>query len=247
MPTDTWTVPVGVTHVFVECWGAGNTATSFGATSVCRGNGGGGGAYSRKRVDVTGVPDVDLAWGDGLADAQGPTTFGAGETYEVKAAGHSGHLGALAADGIGDTKYSGGDGALAPECGPGGAPGGGGGGGAGRNGDGSAAAALPDPTGGVGGDNSPSPEVGNGGAGSVSIGVPGDPGLSTGGGGGGKCTHGAGDSDNGPGSEGGILIYNDTDNHGFDPANRAPIAEFGLFPTPPAPTVSAFRRQLSVM
>src|SRR5215472_18184259 len=49
----TFTVPAGVTAVFVEVWGAGGAGGATGGGSKNRG-GGGGGAYANGTVAVTG-------------------------------------------------------------------------------------------------------------------------------------------------------------------------------------------------
>ncbi|MBK9764024.1 MAG: hypothetical protein IPO87_11865 [Flavobacteriales bacterium] len=48
--SSTFTVPVGVTELAVECWGGGGRGAS--RTSNGRGGGGGGGAYARSTIPV---------------------------------------------------------------------------------------------------------------------------------------------------------------------------------------------------
>jgi hypothetical protein len=49
----TWTCPVNVTQITVECWGAGGGAGNSANTSSNGGSGGGGGAFASKTINVT--------------------------------------------------------------------------------------------------------------------------------------------------------------------------------------------------
>lgn len=109
----TWTCPVGVTAVDVECWGAGGGG---GANTGGEG-GGGGGAYSKTAsVAVTAGVGYSIVVGAG-----GPPNTTGGDTYFNSAAtvmakggvrgnGRVGGAGGAAASGVGTTKYSGGNG-----------------------------------------------------------------------------------------------------------------------------------------
>lgn len=102
----TWSVPSGVSEAFVECWGAGGG----GSTNV---GGGGGGAYSAKLVSgLSGNKSVVVGTSSANANG-GDSSF---DTNVVLAkggrSGANGGTGGQAGDGIGDTKYSGGNGAL---------------------------------------------------------------------------------------------------------------------------------------
>lgn len=133
----TWTVPAGVTQATVEAWGAGGgSTTNVGA--------GGGGAYSRKLVTgLTPGANIPIVVGTSAANTDGgDSTF---NTSVVVAkggkSGANGSAGGLAADGIGDTKFSGGNGSN-------GSGARGGGGGAGDSADGTNGSAS---AGGIGG------------------------------------------------------------------------------------------------
>lgn len=137
--TDTWTAPVGVTSVDVECWGGG--AAGAGATgSYNTGGGGGGGAYSKTTgISVTPSTGYDVIVGSGGSGGTGNGAAG-GDSYfddgsEILAKGGNGGSttgiggsGGAAASGVGITKYDGGDGANGDDYGTSNRSGGGGGG-----------------------------------------------------------------------------------------------------------------------
>lgn len=239
MSSDTWPRPGGVTFVIVETWGSGATGASA-LPGAWRGQGGGGGGYSRKRVPVVSA-SYGVVWGDGTTYAsEPPTTFDSGGAAQVKANAGIGSTGGPVEAGM-DLSYSGGDGFPSDNA-PG--HGTGGGGGAGRAGAGSNGT---DPAPGGGGSNAPSTETGNGGAGGIPANGPGSPGLISGGGGGGMGAAGpfVPPDLSGLGAEGGIIIYDDTDGHGFDPY-RAHIGTFGSPPAAPPP-VAVPRRSAFIM
>jgi hypothetical protein len=123
--TGTWTCPAGVTSAVIECWGAGGGAQYYG---------GGGGGYSKKTVTVipTTVYDVVVGVGGG-PDADGGDSYFNDISTVLAKGGKKGSTktGGQSSEGVGDIKYSGGDGgdSLNPF-------GGGGGGGAGTTEDG---------------------------------------------------------------------------------------------------------------
>lgn len=110
----TWTCPVGVTSVQIECWGGGST----GGTGLYHyylnynrsGAGGGGGAYSKKN-SFTVTPSSNYTVSVGTAGVQ--TYFNNVSTVLAKAgttATGGPSPGGAAASGVGDIKYSGGNG-----------------------------------------------------------------------------------------------------------------------------------------
>jgi len=114
----TFTVPVGVTALKVECWGAGGKGSSI-ADAIDVGAGGGGGAYSSSLICVIPGTVYNIAVGAGGTGATpngGDTYFG--NTSLVMAKGGAGlannvtigGAGGKAAQSIGQTKYDGGDG-----------------------------------------------------------------------------------------------------------------------------------------
>ncbi|MES2836842.1 MAG: GEVED domain-containing protein [Bacteroidota bacterium] len=150
----TWTCPVGVTSITVECWGAGGGGGGAKKRADKFGTGGGGGAYARSTVVV--VPGNNYAVVVGTGGAQGTGTANAGNggsstfnATSVVAAGGGGGLsatdnstnpstagaGGTVAASTGTVEFAGGNGAV-------GAIGaaGGGGGGAGTTAVGAAAA-----------------------------------------------------------------------------------------------------------
>lgn len=125
----TFTVPEGVTEITVETWGAGGAGGKF--NRVSSGNssgGGGGGAYSKSTVSVTSgqiyyysvgaggtSSDTNLIHGE---DSWFSTTNSSGGAIVLAKGGNtgaanssSGATGGQASSGIGDVKYSGGNGA----------------------------------------------------------------------------------------------------------------------------------------
>lgn len=137
--SDTWTCPAGITSVQVECYAGGCGGYWNGGT------GGGGGAYSID-TDITVVPATGYTVTVGAAGVQngaspptagGDSWFGTTGTIFAEGGGQTTlAVGGAAANGVGETKYSGGtsDGSNR-----------GGGGGAGSTGDGG------DPSGNTGG------------------------------------------------------------------------------------------------
>jgi hypothetical protein len=118
----TWTAPAGVTSVDVEAWGGGGGGGNS-STRV----GGGGGAYSKK-LSITVVPGnsytVTVGAGGGVSVAGGDSWFSTSATVLAKGGAAHGNGGA-ATSGIGDTKFSGGNGCNGGGFGAGGAGGGG--------------------------------------------------------------------------------------------------------------------------
>ena len=174
----TWTCPAGVSSVQVECWGGG-AGGHKGKTNE-GGAGGGGGAYS--------IANITIHQGDNYTATVGPTaqkdTDGTASSFYnnacLAAGGRAGTYwpaptggqGGQASDGVGTTKYSGGEGASYTSS----WVGGGGGEGAGISADGHDADGADPGTGGDGGD---------GGSGSVGSPTIGENGHTYGGGGGG--------------------------------------------------------------
>jgi hypothetical protein len=172
MPTNAYTTPGadshtwkdGVTKADVECYGGGANGTA--AASSDGEAGGGGGAFAFKaNVARTGATDSLYVAG------AGEDSWFVSDTT-VLAKGTTTQTGGAAGSCIGDTTFSGGDGANGVDP-----DGGGGGGCAGLTANGGNGS---DATGGAGNGNG-----GNGGEGGVGSGDNGDPGQSPGGGGGG--------------------------------------------------------------
>lgn len=171
---DTWTAPVGITSVLVECWGGGGGGGNYFTQS---GGGGGGGAFSKATVTVVPGNTYTIQVGTG-GDTNGPyvnggdTTFlDPGNNVLVKAVGGETATddipgeGGVFSSGVGTTRYSGGGGGLG---GTGGSTSNGGGGGSsggcaahgtdGENGDdGGIGAPAPDVDSGAGGDGAVEP------------------------------------------------------------------------------------------
>jgi len=143
--TTSWQCPEGVTQVDVECWGGGGGGGQ--PDSTLGGGGGGGGAYSKKTgisVSASTSYAISIGTGGGVGQSGGATYFkNASGTKVVEAVGgngansYVGGQGGAASNCIGDTKYSGGNGALTI-----GTAGRGGGGGAGSTGDGNNASGI---------------------------------------------------------------------------------------------------------
>ena len=191
--TGTWTCPAGGVvggTVTVECWGSGAAGFSSISPFTQGESGGGGGAYSIK-AGIAVTPSTGYTVTVGAARVQGSDLAGQDSWFSttgtVLAKGGSisadrtvAAPGGLAADGVGDTKYSGGTGEA-----PGSAvdhAGGGGGGGAGTSANGSNGAGG---TGGAGGSTGGG-AGGNGGAGPAGGAQP-TVGTTLGGGGGGAA------------------------------------------------------------
>jgi plastocyanin len=133
----TFTVPVGVTSITVECWGAGGGGSTMSNTG--RGGGGGGGAFASSVIAVTaGTPyTVTVGAGGAASTGGGNSSFGA----LVIAAGGSGATtnssiganGGTTGSSTGSTKFGGGNGASGGITYSGGGGGGAGSTGAGGN------------------------------------------------------------------------------------------------------------------
>jgi plastocyanin len=112
--SNTFTVPVGVTSITVECWGAGGGGGSRSINGA--GGGGGGGAYASSVIAVVaGTPYTVTVGTGGSANSNGSnSSFGAlviaagggGGTNNSTSAGSGG----AAASSTGTLKYSGGNG-----------------------------------------------------------------------------------------------------------------------------------------
>jgi hypothetical protein len=198
----TWNVPSDVTHITVQCWGAGGGGGQSSGTN--RAAGGGGGAYARSSFNVTPSASFSVTVGIGGAGTAGPnhggnSIFGSNQVVAEggKGLAQNGQVGAAGGstlNSVGDVKYSGGNGSNIS-----GNNGGGGGGGAGStqnggNGSGS--------TGGTGGTN----HGGKGGNGAASPNVTGQDGFLYGGGGGGARTTGGNTRDGGDGANGLVIV-----------------------------------------
>ncbi len=105
-------VPSGFTQAVIECWGPGGNG---GGGDGPLGGGGGGGAYSKVTATVAGGTDTLYVYVP-AGGAGTPTYVKKNDTTiceaEAGSAGtdEAGGAGGLASTGVGDTKYSGGDG-----------------------------------------------------------------------------------------------------------------------------------------
>jgi endo-1,4-beta-D-glucanase Y len=121
--TTTWSVPAGVTSVFVECLGSGGAGFNRQSSSV-GGCAGAGGAYAADTVSVTPLDVITVAIG--AAGGTTLTNFGGfviadyGRTATLTVAG----VGGAVANCAGATKFAGGDGRKPASGGPGGGAGG---------------------------------------------------------------------------------------------------------------------------
>lgn len=241
MPTDTWICPAGVTFIFAEGWGSGSDG---GGTGLGTGASGGGGSYARSaRFAVTPGNPYGVQWGPGGTNVT--TLFDVGGDMKAVPCVAS----SVGADGVtnnvGAVKTNGGDGLLGQF--DGGAPADtlfasrGGGSSGGRNSNGtnasgpSGAAVAGGGTGGDGGD----PQIAGHPDGSNpncigTNGVAAGPGPGGGGGGVGWNIFCAGLT-GGAGGEGGILIYNATNDPVFYAVPSLVIGQFGSIPSFPAP------------
>ena len=144
--TNTFTVPAGITSITVEAWGGGGRGGT--RTTGGEGGGGGGGGYSRSILTVTSGQSYTyvVGAGSGSTAAGGTSRFyltSNSGTDLVRALGGNsvldnsitGVIGGAASGGMGDTKFSGGNGADGSGNGSN-RRGGGGGGGAGSLGGG---------------------------------------------------------------------------------------------------------------
>ncbi len=200
-----WTVPDDVVEITVEAWGPSGAG---GGTGELIGFGGaGGGAYSRSVWTVSPSEVLNVIVGSGGVAADWPfssssgastVTSGvlvlsaAGSDLGATLAGGGGSAGGQASAGIGDVKYSGGDGGDPTDT-----AGGGGGGSAGPGGDGNPGGNAVGSTPGAG-----AAAVAEGGAGGDGSTTTGSPGTAPGGGGGG----GVGPSTGGDGADGMVRI-----------------------------------------
>jgi hypothetical protein len=140
-----WSTPVGVTELFIECTGAGGSGGTRGTTNGASG-GGGGGAFAFKKLAVTAstLYNYTVGVGGAAGSASVPTDgFDGGDTYwdagaDVKAAGgkkglatQTGGAGGAEVDCVGSIVKSGGNGSTRATNA---SPGGGGGGAAGSTG-----------------------------------------------------------------------------------------------------------------
>lgn len=115
----TFTVPLGVTSIKVECWGAGGKGSNVSTSSTGTGGGGGGGAYASSLLCVVSGQNYAISIGAGGAGATangGDTFFGSATTVMAKGGkGLSnnvivGAVGGLASESAGTTRYNGGNG-----------------------------------------------------------------------------------------------------------------------------------------
>lgn len=198
-----WTAPPGVFFAMVEAWGAGHTGrASFGPNT--RGEGGGGGAYSRSIVAVTPGVFYPLQVGTGSAATQADAAswFGAPDVFAAGAWPPAINPTAvrtpgLAAACIGQVAFDGGWGHSIPPV----IAAGGGGSSAGQ----AAVGNLPTSTPGGGGEPAPTGGGGGGdGANAIHSGIPGN---QPGGGGGGGLRAGVGPAKTpGPGGDGQVVV-----------------------------------------
>lgn len=222
-----YTPPVNQVLI-VECWGASG-AGSFGNGPVNPGGGGGGGAYSRRAgIAVTaGVPELVRVGGPYNVPSNHESSFRGIQDplalYGTSAGFLSAGLGGLASGGVGDVKFSGGDGAFNVDP-----SGGGGGSSAGRNGNGNNGS-TPNggaaPVGGAAG--------GNGGPPGEGPAADGQPGFAPGGGGGGAGTFSVTQPNGGTGREGAVVIWEDRGV--WPPVGQTPLASYGSPPPGPVP------------
>ena len=201
--TYSFTVPTGVTQVWVECWGGGGRGSRVTTDGGFASGGGGGGAYSKKLVTVVSGSSNTVRVGAGSANtaAGGDSYFISTGTVMAKGGNSladnttTGALGGDAASSVGDTKKSGGNGANGNYTSR---YGGGGGSSAGTNSDGANGLNA---TGG----NAPS-GGGNGGNGRNSTQGVGTIGSSPGGGGGGALSTSNSNFSPGSGANGQVKI-----------------------------------------
>lgn len=238
----TFTTPAGVTSVDVECWGGGGGGGGA-YSSGNSGGGGGGGAYSKKTsIAVTPGNNYTVTVGTGgtggtgdpvdNGDAGGDSWFNSTGTVLAKGGGGGVHglngggagSGGSSASGVGDTKFSGGNGA--PKFGSGSQPGGGGGGGAGDANNGGNASSG---TGGTGG------SAGGGNGGSGAAGAVGGSGSVKGGAGAGGGNTGSSIGVNGGNGARGEVIVTWTD---VTPVNIQKSLKYTVKTTPSAVTKS---------
>lgn len=210
----TWIAPAGVTSVTVECWGGGG-AGGGNTTAEDGGGGAGGGAYSRSDITVIPGNSYTVTVGAGGIAISGGTGGDGGDSWFINtstilakggtggnppvggAAGVAGS-GGLSSQGIGTTKYSGGNGGIGADFGNGAGGGGGSSAGSGVDGNNGSAAVNGNP--GVGGT---APVDGGAGGDGDRKSAPGNPGFTPGGAGGGA---GASGGAGGAGADGQVKI-----------------------------------------
>ena len=200
-----FTVPVGVTEVTVECWGGGGRGGT--RTTNGGGAGGGGGAYARSVLTVVpgNIYTVTRGLGSTGTGAGGDSWFGTNTTILAKGGnsvannGNSGATGGAFGSSIGDVRFAGGDGA---DGGNGtNVNGGGGGSSAGPSSVGTDATSATGATAPTGG--------GNGGNGKTGTQGDASDGSAPGGGGGGGKRTSNGTRDGGSGANGRVVVtYN---------------------------------------
>lgn len=201
----TFTVPCGVTHIVVQCWGAGGAGGGSNNNASNNGGGGGGGAYTISTLTVVSGQVINYFVGAGgvganNTGANGEQTFFSTVTANGGTGGQGGNVasGAGGAGGLGGT-YSGGNGASGLST----SYGGGGGSSAGTASNGNTAIASAGGVSVIGG--------GAGGAGATTNNTVGNPGLFPGGGGGG-ADRGSNNRAGGSGANGQIIITWQTPN-----------------------------------
>lgn len=195
----TFTVPIGVTSITIEAWGAGGRGATI-ANQTTRGGGGGGGAYARKTLTVSpgNVFTVQVGLGATGTAAGEDSWFGDAATVLAKGGNSAGNNSSTGASGgaasasIGDFVLSGGNGANGSTAA------GGGGSSAGRFAAGVTATGSTGATAPSGG--------GNGGAGRTSSAGNGTAGSVPGGGGGGAFGSSTSTRTGGSGAAGRVIV-----------------------------------------
>jgi hypothetical protein len=242
-----WTCPVGVTSVQIECWGGGGAGGSA-VNSTCVGGGGAGGAYVRSTPGVSSGTTYAVNVGTGgAANSTVPGNGGTGgdswfiTASTIKAQGGAGGgnvnaNGGLGSGGAGSSASS--IGTIAYKGGSGFTPtsttaSGGGGGSAGTGSDGNSATSSTGAT-----------EVDGGGAGGrgSSSSNAGDAGLAPGGGGGGARAAGATLKTGGAGGAGKVVLTYTTPTYYSKPVGMQIPSLTG---TPLATEVVAMLRRVS--
>ena len=228
--SDSFTVPLGVTEIQIEAWGAGGSGGTAGVNNA--GGGGAGGQYAKANITVAGgqtfslnIPDVTAAssnWGANSTFYNATTTYvrAVGGAPGVSAANGAGGQGSTVngiANGAGGVIFAGGNGAAGVSR-----KGGGGGGGAGSSGSGGNASGETAGTG-------TQQFGGNGGAGASGNNIVGGPGSDFGGGGG-----GGNNRDGGTGAQGMLRITY------VEPVDTESPQYSSLTATPSSPTTYSF-------
>lgn len=205
--TQTFTVPAGVTTIYIRLWGGGGNGSNMTGNNLGGGGGGGGGAYVDTNIMVTPlqVYNVQVGQGGGGSGAvrswfNNPTTVMAEGGSNGANNSSTGAAGGSAASSIGSNKQSGGTGANGDNSSPFDF-GGGGGSSAGPGSDGVSGSMS---TGGTGPVMGLSGDGGNGRTGSNGSGSPGA--LPGGGGGGALRQSNSGTTNGGNGADGRVFI-----------------------------------------